>query len=66
MRYLPLDFETRSLLDLRDTGVYPYASHASTAIWCTAWAFRGEEPRIWKPGDPLPAEIAKQELAKLQ
>lgn len=56
-RVLSLDFETRSLLDLRRTGVYPYAQHHSTGIWCMAWAFDDEEPRLWLPGEPLPEEI---------
>lgn len=40
---LNIDFETRSTLDLRKTGVYPYAQHETTDIWCMAFAF-GDEP----------------------
>lgn len=40
---LNIDFETRSLIDLRETGVYPYAQHESTAIWCMAFAFGDED-----------------------
>jgi len=46
---LSIDFETRATVDLRKTGVYPYAEHADTDIWCMAWAFDDEEPAIWRP-----------------
>jgi DNA polymerase len=51
MPALSIDFETRSAVDLRETGVYPYAADASTDVWCMAWAFDGEEPEIWTPLD---------------
>jgi DNA polymerase len=47
---LSIDFETRATVDLRKTGVYPYAQHKDTGIWCMAWAFDDEEPEIWTPG----------------
>jgi DNA polymerase len=47
---LSIDFETRATVDLRATGVYPYAQHPETDIWCFAWAFDDEEPEIWHPG----------------
>lgn len=42
---LHLDFETRSTVDLRKTGVHKYAEHPDTGIWLASWAFDGEEPR---------------------
>jgi DNA polymerase bacteriophage-type len=51
---ISIDFETRSRIDLRKTGVYPYAAHASTDVWCMAWATPDEEPQLWVPGMPLP------------
>jgi DNA polymerase len=42
MSVLSIDFETRSTIDLRKTGVYPYAAHATTDIWCMAYAFDDE------------------------
>lgn len=54
---LHIDFETRSTVALRETGVHVYASHPSTAVWCMAYAFDGEEPQIWHPGAELPREI---------
>ena len=44
-----IDFETRSAVDLRKTGVYVYADGPSTDIWCMAYAFGEEEPKIWTP-----------------
>jgi DNA polymerase bacteriophage-type len=49
--YVSIDFETRSTIDLRRTGVYPYAKHETTDIWCMAYAFPGEEPQLWRPGN---------------
>lgn len=49
MSELSIDFETRSTIELKKTGVYKYAQHPSTDIWCMAWAFDDEEPEIWTP-----------------
>jgi DNA polymerase len=62
---LSIDFETRSVLELPDVGVYVYAEHPTTDIWCMAWASDDEEPAIWTPADvdgpgylyPLPQRI---------
>jgi DNA polymerase len=56
---LHIDFETRSELDLREVGLHRYARHASTAIWCMAYAFGDEEPRLWTPGQPIPQDVAQ-------
>jgi DNA polymerase len=48
---LSIDFETRSTVDLKKSGVYVYAQHPDTDIWCMAWAFDDEEPVIWTPAD---------------
>lgn len=45
-------------MQLPDTGVYVYAAHPDTDIWCMAWAFDDEEPEIWTPGEKLPARVA--------
>jgi DNA polymerase len=50
-----IDFETRSTIDLRRAGVYVYAAHLTTDIWCMAWAIDESEPELWKLGDPFPA-----------
>lgn len=49
MTFLSVDFETRATVDLRASGVYPYAQHKNTDLWCMAYAFEGEEPEIWYP-----------------
>lgn len=51
---ISLDLETRSALDLKKSGAYAYAQHASTDVWCLAYALPGEEPRVWRPGQPAP------------
>lgn len=54
-----IDFETRSIVDLRKTGVYPYAKHKFTDLWCFSWAFDDDEPAIWRRNDPFPDELRK-------
>ena len=57
MTTVSLDFETRSTVDLRLTGVYPYAEHQNTSVWCMAWAVDAGEPKVWKNGDSFPREL---------
>lgn len=58
MGIISIDFETRSTVELRATGVYPYSEHPTTDFWCMAWAIDGNEPQIWRPEDgPLPSEL---------
>lgn len=56
---LSIDFETRSTVDLKATGVYPYAEHPHTDVWCMAWAFNDEAPALWRPGQDLPDRIVQ-------
>lgn len=70
-RELHIDFESRSAVDLKKTGVHVYAEGASTDLWCAAYAFDDEPVKLWTPsvdihGDawdfpaaPIPDEIAK-------
>lgn len=44
---LHIDFETRSPLDLRKVGLYNYAKHPETDVWCMAWALDEAEPELW-------------------
>lgn len=46
MDYLHCDFESRSTLDLKQVGLWNYARHASTDVWCVAWAIGDAEPQI--------------------
>ena len=41
---LHIDFETRSVIDLKEVGVHEYAAHPTTDLWCAAYAFDDEEP----------------------
>ena len=53
-----IDFETRSAVDLRKTGVYKYASDPSTDIWCMAYkAPWSDDVQVWLPGDELDAHL---------
>lgn len=56
---LGIDFETRATVDLKKTGVYPYAAHKDTDVWLMGWAFGDEEPELWYPGQPIPARIVE-------
>ncbi len=49
MSTLSIDFETRSIIDLRRTGVYPYAQHWSTDVWCMAYSLNGGPVSYWSP-----------------
>ena len=52
------DFESRSAVDLRKSGVYRYAQDPSTDVWCFAFAFLDEEPLLWTPlGNEQRAEL---------
>lgn len=53
-----IDFETRSTVDLKRTGVYPYAQHPTTDIWLAAYAFGDEEPLLWHLGEHMPERLA--------
>jgi len=54
-----LDFETRSAADLRKVGLFIYAKHPSTRVWCCAYAFGDEDPEIWLSGEPCPPRLKK-------
>jgi DNA polymerase bacteriophage-type len=46
-----IDFETRSAVDLRKTGVYKYAADPSTDIWCMAYkAPWSDDVLVWHAG----------------
>ena len=54
---LSMDFETRSTIDLRKAGVYAYAEHHTTDVWCLAYAFDDGDVQLWVPGDEPPERI---------
>ena len=49
-----IDFETRSTVDLRKTGVYTYAAHPDTDVWVMAYAVDDGPVQTWLPGNPVP------------
>jgi len=54
-----IDFETASTVELKRTGVYPYARHSDTLIWCMAWRIGGDpEVSLWHPPQPFPPRLA--------
>ena len=63
MSVLHVDFETRSAVDLKKTGVYVYAADPSTGVWCMAYRFDDEATQLWKEGEPLPERIRLHILA---
>lgn len=59
MSVLHLDLETASAADLKKVGTHVYFEHASTKIWCAAWAFDGDaDVSVWLPGEPCPPRLA--------
>lgn len=56
---LSWDWETRSAIDITDRGSYIYARDKTTSIMCAAWAFEGEEPEPWLPGQPCPERVRR-------
>ena len=56
---LSLDWETRSVLDLREVGLHRYARHASTDFWCASYAIGDIEPLLWVPGQPCPPAVVE-------
>ena len=54
---ISVDFETRSIIDLKKTGVYPYAQHPTTDVWCMAYAKDNGDVQVWLPGQPVPDVI---------
>ena len=59
MRRLWLDYETKSMHNLKQCGLDRYAKDPTTEILMLAWAFDEEYPRLWLPclGEPMPAEL---------
>jgi DNA polymerase len=57
MNRVSIDFETRSAVDLRKTGVDRYAEDPTTGIWCLAYSLDGKHVHVWKLGEPDPEPI---------
>ena len=46
---LHIDFETRGTLDLKAVGLYRYARHSLTDVWCMGWAYDAGSISLWTP-----------------
>ena len=57
MSTIYLDLETRATVDLKKAGVFTYAVHPDTYVWCAAYAVDDGPIKVWTPGDPCPEEI---------
>lgn len=59
MIYVSLDFETRSVLDLKRVGAWRYASDRSTVVLCLVWRV-ADDARVWVPmRDPPPDDLIR-------
>lgn len=47
-----IDFETRSILSVRDVGAFIYAHHPSTQVLCLAYKIGEAEAKLWHRGHP--------------
>ncbi len=59
MPALHIDFETRSRVDLRTTGVYVYAEDESTDMWCACYCVGNDPIQLWTPDMPPPDAIVQ-------
>ena len=62
MTVLGIDFESRSAIDLKRSGVHRYAADPSTDLWCACYAFDDEPVETWVPGEPCPDRIRRHVL----
>lgn len=52
-----LDFETASVADLKEVGVYRYAEHPSTKIWLFSYRIDDGPVERWTPGSSPPMAL---------
>lgn len=59
-----VDFETRSALDLRNTGIHRYARHSSTSVLCLAFSLdSGNSVEVWRSGQAPPQALLEHVAA---
>lgn len=51
------DFETRSTVDLKKTGLYVYAEDPTTDVWCFCWCIGDGPVQTWRPGESVPEAL---------
>lgn len=69
MSRLHLDFETRSLAPFgrnpKSVGLYLYARHPTTSVWCFAYRFDKEPVESWWRDQPMPQRVIDHVARKL-
>jgi len=55
-----IDFETRSLVSLKDVGAWVYSEHPSTEILCMKYAIDKGPIKLWLPLQPFPQFLADE------
>lgn len=53
-----IDYETRSMADLRKCGAFRYAIDPTTSILCLAYTYDEINYHHWRPGLPFPKDLA--------
>src|ERR1039458_3165790 len=65
MKRLWLEFETRSMVNIKNSGLDRYAKDPSTEVLMLAWAVDMDVPQLWQPHlGPMPAELRALVLDK--
>jgi DNA polymerase len=57
MQSLGIDFETRSQIDLKKSGLHNYATDPSTGVHCLSYGPDPEHVKTWVEGEPFPADL---------
>lgn len=52
-----IDFESRSTVDLKTTGVWPYAEHPTTSVYWLCYCIGDGEVQSWRPGMADPVDL---------
>lgn len=52
-----IDFETKSVLNVKKVGAAKYAEHPSTEILCMSWKIETTTTALWIPGLPFPQQL---------
>ena len=53
-----LDFETRSKIDLKKSGLHNYATDESTGVHCMSYGPDPDHIKTWVEGEPFPKDLA--------
>ena len=59
MDVVHMDFETCSAADLTRVGVYRYAEHPQTRIWCLSWRMNDGPVLRWGPENVEPRDLTR-------